>query len=166
MNLDLRKVPFYYINLERQPERMEKMEELLSSLEIEEYYRIDAKPHQNGFVGCAQTVADVLDTLQSSLFVLLEDDIALKNWEPIIDIPDDTDAFYLGISGWGRMNGHSGPCVQHEKVGNNIVRIRNMLSDLMQSCISVMSGLRQRREHVVLLDMKFKVSMMFRLLRS
>ena len=26
-------------------------------------------------------------------FVLLEDDIALKNWEPIIDIPDDADAF-------------------------------------------------------------------------
>ena len=128
MNLDLRKVPFYYVNLERQPERMEKMEELLSSLEIEEYYRIDAKPHQNGFAGCAQTVADALDTLQSGPFVLLEDDIALKNWEPIIDIPDDADAFYLGISGWGRMNGHSGPCVQHEKVGNNIVRIRNMLS--------------------------------------
>ena len=67
MNLDLRKVPFYYINLERQPERMEKMEELLSSLEIEEYYRIDAKSHQNGFAGCAQTVADALDTLQSCL---------------------------------------------------------------------------------------------------
>ena len=58
MNLDLRKVPFYYINLERQPERMEKMEELLL-LEIEEYYRIDAKSHQNGFAGCARTVADV-----------------------------------------------------------------------------------------------------------
>lgn len=127
MNLDLREVPFYYINLDRQPERKERMEELLSSLDIKNYSRVEATSHSNGFAGCARTVADFLKENKGP-FVLLEDDIALKNWEPIIDIPDDADAFYLGISGWGRMNGHSGPCVQHEDMGDNIVRIRNMLS--------------------------------------
>ena len=42
MNLDLRKIPFYYINLDRQPERKERMEKLLSSLEIENYFRVEA----------------------------------------------------------------------------------------------------------------------------
>ena len=96
-------------------------------MSIKNYSRIEATPHSNGFAGCARTVADFLKENKGP-FVLLEDDIALKNWEPIIDIPDDADAFYLGISGWGRMNGHSGPCVQHEDMGDNVVRIRNMLS--------------------------------------
>ena len=36
--------------------------------------------------------------------------------------------FYLGISGWGRMNSHSGPFVQWEEYNEDIVRIYNMLS--------------------------------------
>ena len=127
-NLDLREIPFYYVNLERQPERKERMDDLLTHMEIKNVSRIDAKSHTNGFAGCAQTVADALGTIKNGPFVLLEDDIDVKNWDPIIDIPDDTDAFYLGISGWGRMNGHSGPCVQYEKVSENILKISNMLS--------------------------------------
>ena len=127
MKLDLREIPFYYINLERQKDRMENMEKILSSLEIKEYHRVDAQSHSNGFAGCAQTVANFLKSRKGP-FVLLEDDISLKNWNPIIEIPDDADSLYLGISGWGRMNGHSGPCVQHEKISDNIIRIRNMLS--------------------------------------
>lgn len=55
-----------------------------------------------------------------------------------IEIPDDTDALYLGVSSWGRMNGHSGPCVQWEyaeeisstggKIRTDLVRVWNMLA--------------------------------------
>ena len=61
-------------------------------------------------------------------FVLMEDDVAVKRFDPIIEIPDDADAFYLGISGWGRMNSHSGPFVQWERVSDDILRTYNMLS--------------------------------------
>jgi len=132
MNLDLREIPFYYVNLERQPERKERMDDLLTRMEIKNFHRIVAIDSElanvNGFAACAQTVANILSVLHERPFVLLEDDIEVKQWDPIIEIPDDADAFYLGISGWGRMNGHSGPCVQYERVNDKILRIRNMLS--------------------------------------
>jgi len=129
MKIDLRKVPFYYLNLESQPERREKMEKLLSSLELEEYSRIEAIHNDWGHLGCSQSFAESLAILKKrgGPFVFLEDDVDLKRWEPIIDIPDDADAFYLGIHGWGRMNGHSGPCTQYQKINNDIVKVKNML---------------------------------------
>jgi hypothetical protein len=51
----------------------------------------------------------------------------IKNFRPKIEIPDDADAIYLGISSWGRMNGHSGPYVQSKKICHDIYRVYNML---------------------------------------
>ena len=50
---------------------------------------------------------------------------------PALDVPDDAEAVYLGISSWGRMNSHSGPCVQSENIGFGMVRIYNMLLSLI-----------------------------------
>ena len=61
-------------------------------------------------------------------FIILEDDATPINFKPEIEIPDDADAFYLGISSWGRMNGHSGPFVQYqEDVDGELLRVYNML---------------------------------------
>jgi len=128
MNLDLREIPFYYINLENAVERKEKTENHLKALGIKSINRINAVPHSNGFAGCARTVSDFLHQITEGPFVLIEDDIDVKRWDPIIEVPDDADALYLGISGWGRMNGHSGPFVQWEQVDDNLLRVYNMLS--------------------------------------
>ena len=34
-------------------------------------------------------------------FIVFEDDCAIKNFQPEIEIPDDADAVYLGVSSWG-----------------------------------------------------------------
>ena len=52
----------------------------------------------------------------------------IKNFRPEIEIPDDADAVYLGISSWGRMNGHSGPYLQYEHVKDDLYKVSNMLS--------------------------------------
>lgn len=128
MKLDLREIPFYYVNLEDAVERKTTVENTLKELGIKSIHRIPATRHSNGFAGCAQTVSDFLHQVTNGPFVLIEDDIAVKNWEPIIEVPDDADALYLGISGWGRMNGHSGPFVQWKRINDNLLRIYNMLS--------------------------------------
>ena len=127
MKLDLREIPFYYINLARDIERKEKVENILKELGIKEFHRLDAILYSNGFAGCARTVSDFLHQVTDGPFVIVEDDIAIKNWNPIIEIPDDADALYLGISGWGRMNSHSGPFVQTKKVNDTLLRVYNML---------------------------------------
>ena len=128
MNLDLREIPFYYINLDDAVERRTRTENHLKALGIKSINRIPAVRHSNGFAGCARTVSDFLHQITEGPFVLIEDDIEVKQWDPIIEVPDDADALYLGISGWGRMNGHSGPFVQWEQVDGNLLRVYNMLS--------------------------------------
>ena len=128
MNLDLREIPFYYINLERDTERRERVEEILKPLGIKSITRIDAIEHSYGAAGTPRSMLKAMDLAGGGPFVLIEDDIALKDWQPIIEVPDDADALYIGTSGWGRMNGHSGPFVQYEEVTGNLLRVYNMLS--------------------------------------
>jgi len=129
MNLDLREIPFYYINLDDAVGRRETTETQLTELGIKSITRIPAIRHTYGAAGTPRSMLKALEKAHNGQpFVLMEDDVAVKRWEPIIEIPDDADAFYLGISGWGRMNSHSGPFVQWENVSDEILRVYNMLS--------------------------------------
>ena len=129
MNLDLREIPFYYINLDDAVGRRERTESQLTELGIKSITRIPAIRHTYGAAGTPRSMLKALEKAHNGQpFVLMEDDVAVKRWEPIIEIPDDADAFYLGISGWGRMNSHSGPFVQWENVSDEILRVYNMLS--------------------------------------
>ena len=131
MNLDLREVPFYYINLDDAVERRERTESQLKELGIKTIVRVDAIRHSYGAAGTPRSMQKALELASmvgNTPFVLMEDDVAVKRFDPIIEIPDDADAFYLGISGWGRMNSHSGPFVQWERVSDDILRTYNKLS--------------------------------------
>ena len=132
MNLDLREIPFYYINLDDAVERRERTESQLKELGIKHVTRIEAIRHEYGAAGTPRSMLAALKLARTipygKPFVLLEDDVAVKRWDPIIEVPEDADAFYLGISGGGRMNSHSGPFVQWERVNDSILRVYNMLS--------------------------------------
>ena len=129
MNLDLREIPFYYINLDDAVERKERTESQLKELGIKRIIRVPAIRHSYGAAGTPRSMLRALEIAHNGKpFVLMEDDVAVKRWEPVIDIPDESDAFYLGISGWGRMNSHSGPFVQWERVSDEVLRVYNMLS--------------------------------------
>ncbi len=127
MNLDLRKIPALYINLLQDTGRNNDMKKLFKKYEFESYHRIDAEYTPNSLAGCSLSHHNALNEVEPP-FVLFEDDCAIKNFEPIIEVPDDADAVYLGVSSWGRMNSHSGPFVQYEDMGGGLLRIFNMLS--------------------------------------
>ena len=127
MNLDLRKIPAVYINLLQDTGRNNDMKKLCKKCEFETVIRIDAEYTPNSLAGCSISHYNALNEVDPP-FILFEDDCSIKNFKPIIEVPDDADAVYLGISSWGRMNSHSGPCVQSESIGFCMVRIYNMLS--------------------------------------
>ena len=77
--------------------------------------------------GCAAAHHRALSKIKPP-FVLFEDDCLIKNFRREIEVPDDAVAVYLGISSWGRMNGHSGPYVQYQKIAGDLYRIYNILS--------------------------------------
>ena len=127
MNLDLRKITALYINLLQDTGRNNDMKKLFKTCGFESHYRIDAEYTPNSLAGCSLSHYNALNEVEPP-FILFEDDCVVKNFKPIIEIPDDADAVYLGISSWGRMNSHSGPFVQYEDLGNGLLRIYNMLS--------------------------------------
>lgn len=127
MNLDLRKIPAFYINLDKDIEKRKKIEKTLTDLGFSNIIRVPGVVHPTGNKGgCSLAHYNALNKIEPP-FIIFEDDIDVKDFKPVVDIPDDCDAFYLGISSWGRMNGHSGPFVQYEKIDENIFRVYNML---------------------------------------
>lgn len=133
MKLKLTNIPVYYINLDEETEKRERTESLLKSLGFESITRIPAIRHESGrIVGCARshclTLSQVLAQTNKQA-IILEDDCELnKNFTTIIDVPDDADAVYLGISHWGRYLNHSGPYVHTQKANDECVRVFNMLA--------------------------------------
>jgi hypothetical protein len=129
MKLKLTELPVVYINLDEQSRRRELMEENLEKLGFKNVIRVSAFKDPIGKRGCAYSHALALEEVDSP-FIVLEDDCIPLNFVDEIEIPDEADAVYLGISSWGRMNSHSGPCVQWDKVEgyDDLVRIYNMVS--------------------------------------
>ena len=131
MNLDLREIPVIYINLDRDVEKKEKIEKNLKSLGFKTVIRSPGHLHPTGHrAGCSMAQHNALKELDPP-FIILEDDATPSNFIPEIEVPDDADAVYLGVSSWGRMNGHSGPYVQYDEVDNGLLKVYNMLGCLL-----------------------------------
>jgi len=128
MKLDLREITAIYINLEQHVEKNLYMQKILKACGFKHILRVEGvSSATNSVAGCSAAHYKALSEIKLP-FILFEDDCMIKNFRPKIEIPDDADAIYLGISSWGRMNGHSGPYVQSEKISDDIYRIYNMLS--------------------------------------
>ena len=128
MHIDLREIPAVYINLPRHTEKNESMQTLLRECGFRYTIRVDGvnRP-DNPIAGASAAHYRALGEIAPP-FILFEDDCRLKYFRPEITIPNDADAVYLGVSRWGRMNAHSGHCVEWERVDEELLRIHNMLS--------------------------------------
>ena len=60
-------------------------------------------------------------------FALFEDDVKKKNWINEIEIPDDSDILYIGLSKTGLL-GNVGTNLQIKHINDKIMKINNMLS--------------------------------------
>ena len=129
MKLKLTDIPVVYINLDEATEKGERVQKSLEELGFKNIIRFSAHKETIGKKGCAISHVYALEEVEPP-FLLIEDDCLPKDFVDEIEFPDDADAVYLGISSWGRMNSHSGPCVQHREVEGypHLLRIYNMLS--------------------------------------
>jgi hypothetical protein len=129
MKLNLIDIPVYYINLDEQDEKRERTETMLKRIGFKFVERFSAIKHDAGrIIGCARSHYEILNREQVP-FIILEDDCSLNREVPqAIELPDNPDALYLGISHWGRYLNHSGPYVHYSKVNDEIVRVHNMLA--------------------------------------
>lgn len=109
MIIDLRTIPTVWINLDSATGNAAVMNERFRQHRFDNTIRksarkIDPPPGTpqviQHYVGCAQSHIDILeDTNYPCPLLILEDDSEFtENFHPMIEVPDDTDAVYLGVS--------------------------------------------------------------------
>jgi len=113
VEIDLREIPIFVINLDSQRKRLKVTTEILTraglsferfaGIHIDDVYGTSST---GGRWGCAKSHFDLMSNNRVP-FLILEDDIELTPyWKPLLQIPADADAVYLGIT-----NTTGGACV-------------------------------------------------------
>jgi len=138
VKIDIRKIPVYWITVEPAKERHLRMESLFSILGFENTIRIDGKmmdksnksfmeiQKEKGHL-VAESHAEALSN--EGPLLILEDDVwYTPNFHPMVEVPDETDAVYLGTSVWGMVNGVStGGGTTFDVIDSDFVKPMNML---------------------------------------
>lgn len=132
MKIRLTDIPVYYINLPQHTEKNEKMEFMLSECGFNNITRLDGYVYpENPVAGCSRAHYHSINP-DKTPFILFEDDAFLleNQFQNELNIPNDTDALYLGTSTWGRMNGHNGEYIQYDILEEypGILRVYNILA--------------------------------------
>jgi hypothetical protein len=132
MIIDLREIPVVWINLDSATKNAELMQERFNKFGFKNTHRksgvvIPPPPNTDPsiahFRGCGTSHIEILDNTQySTPLLVLEDDIEfIDNFNPVLNIPDDSDGVYLGIS---HGNVYYGSCRYNE----NYLRISGILA--------------------------------------
>jgi|694.fasta_scaffold22451_3 hypothetical protein len=133
MKIDLREIPVYWINLDSAIKNAERMTKMFEKLGFKNTVRKSARvipappdtiPSNKHYVGCAQSHIDIFEIADlKTPFLILEDDVEVieENFNPVLEIPDETAALYLGIS-TGNMFYN---CIKYNK---NYKRIAGILA--------------------------------------
>ena len=131
MKINLSGVQTFYINMDKDVARNKDMIQLGKNLEIKNYTRISGTEivgHPKA--GCATSHLEILSTI-SEPTVILEDDCVISKGSMIIDVPDDADAVYLGLSNWGYLDSISKPgnfSYTSHNIFKNVYKINGMLA--------------------------------------
>lgn len=131
MKIDLRKLNTVYINLDKDKTRNSSMQQVINDFGFINASRISGEYIKGDpIAGCAKSHYNILSTMTKRT-IILEDDCSIKNINPFIEIPDDADAIYLGLSLWGYNNDISKPdnftFKQHEEL-KHIFKVEGMLA--------------------------------------
>lgn len=129
--MNITELPVFYINLDEHVEKRESTEAVLASMGFTDVTRVAGVPHKNSRLGCTMAHAEALRVALNGShgpFLIVEDDIKVKNPNVIVDVPDSADALYLGISRWGIYNGTGHRRISVEQYSPELFRLYNMLS--------------------------------------
>jgi hypothetical protein len=130
MKINILNLPVFYINLDKDAK---KNQETLHRLEQAGFTNINRFPGILGEtkkLGCALSHRALLSELEiDGPFIVFEDDIHLSDsFDPVIEIPDDADAYYLGLSKFALNAGVTSNDLLVEKIDYTNYRIYNMLA--------------------------------------
>lgn len=134
MKIDLRNVYTQWINLDEKTDNAEYMTNLLDDLNFKNHKRFSAIrmstdepgtiPGEEHYPGIGRSQVECMKNIKGKGLpgLILEDDIGVSEFfNPVIEIPDDCDSFYLGTS-------HGDGKYVAKDVGDGICKISGMLA--------------------------------------
>ena len=146
MIINLKKIKYYFLTTGRDNERKNHIIDIFKEYDITEVNpMLDIPKLQSGSIGMGRMIdlglrnQDRVKPFQP--FIIMEDDVSFyKDFPETLEIPDDSDLFYIGISKCGSLDNKDKELIIAEDVKNNdnIVKIYNMLSC---HCIMICSAL-------------------------
>lgn len=128
MQLDIRALRTNWATIERNTERHKKMSDMFSRLDMFTTNKMNGPISDPYTIGIAQT--HIMGMTGNLPVLVLEDDcqeIAI-DWKPVIEVPEGTDALYLGSSWFGMLRGVSthGACIS-SSFNEDYNQVYNML---------------------------------------
>lgn len=133
MIIDLYNTKYYFLTCNNISRKKHMLEEFKDHLLIEVNPVTNINKYQSAPTGYSR-IFDLVcidHNQQFKPFIILEDDTKKNRKFPSnIDIPDNTDILYIGLSKWGLKNTNNGHpnSVCFKNINANIIRIYNMLS--------------------------------------
>lgn len=135
MILKTNSLKFYYLTKTEDSENSKHIESILKEYKFKKIlpHEIGISKEKSGSIGHARMIeAGLRDQDNHKVFqpfVILEDDVSFYREMPKeIDIPNDADLFYLGLSQLAMNNGKAIDDISSKEVDENTYQIFNMLS--------------------------------------
>jgi len=130
MIVNILELPVFYINLKEEKIKSKETRETLKALGFRDIRRFDAILGKDKTEGCAMSHQAILKEMDiDGPFIVFEDDIEINNsFNPIIDVPEDADAVYLGLSAFALNGNKTDQDLVADRVDDSIYRIYNMLA--------------------------------------
>lgn len=128
--IDIRDIPIYYINLDSDIEKKNKIENILLNAGFKNINRVSGLTGTTSVNGCARSHQNVLQNIKfQGPFLVLEDDVNItEDFNPKIEVPENSDAVYLGTTLAGRISGKTTHPPIARKENKDYYQIYNMLS--------------------------------------
>lgn len=129
MKISLKDVPVYIINLDEDSHKLTSTMKVLAKAGFEDIRRFPGYKIDTPKLGCATSHNALLKVLSKHDMPVLvvEDDINISTMYDEIEVPDNADAVYLGISKFGLYGGRGTKKISAERVDQNLYRVYNML---------------------------------------
>jgi hypothetical protein len=127
--LDITKVPVYYIGDSNK--NYLRLEGELRRAGFENIKKSPSVINTDKKVGVAKAHVLALQTALSQNkgpFIILEDDVSIDDFQREINLPENTDAIYLGLSRWGLRAGKGEVGISGIRHNSGLYRMYNMLA--------------------------------------
>ena len=130
MILNILDIPVLYINLDSAKEERARIEKMLTDAGFKDIRRIRGVQNKVKKTGVAYAHKRALIAALEieGPFIILENDVIIHNFKKKIEVPDDADAYYLGVSRWGLHHGKGIQKISAARYDIDTFRLYNMLS--------------------------------------